>query len=97
MAKQEMPYELPLPNAFKQWTVKIFDNELPFEEPHVTIIFKQARWRWGLRREDFLEDNPNPKDVPAGILDELAGNLEQLRKEWNTRFPNNRVHEKEEE
>jgi hypothetical protein len=35
-----MPYELRLPNALKRWKVKIFDNELLFEEPHVTIVFK---------------------------------------------------------
>jgi hypothetical protein len=92
-----MPYELPLPNALKQWKVKIFDNELPFEEPHVTIIFKQTRWRWGLRREEFLEDNPNPKLIRAGVLDEVTRNLKLLRKEWNTRFPNNRVLETKEE
>jgi hypothetical protein len=35
----KMPYDLPLPDNFKPWKVKIFDNEL-LEEPHVTIIFK---------------------------------------------------------
>ena len=40
-----MPYELPLPAALTPWKVKILDNELLFEEPHVTIRFKTTHWR----------------------------------------------------
>jgi hypothetical protein len=86
-----MPYELPLPKALKPWKVKIFDNELLIEEPHVTIIFKMERWRLGLRTKRFLDDKPKPGNVPKLIMTLVTEKLETLCQEWDARFPTNPV------
>lgn len=86
-----MPYDLPLPSSLKPWKVKIFDNELLFEEPHVTIIFKMTRWRFSLRSKRFLDAQPYPKDVPDGILAEVEAKFGILCSEWDARFPTNAV------
>jgi hypothetical protein len=91
-----MPYDLPLPDNFKPWKVKIFDNEL-LEEPHVTIIFKMTRWRFSLRSKKFLDKQPDPGDVRNGISEEIEAHFEILCREWDVRFPTNPVHQQEEE
>lgn len=92
-----MPYVLPLPASWGPWKVKIFDNELLCEEPHVTIIFKTMRWRYSLRSKAFLDKQPNPKDVPGGIVIEIEARFKKLCEEWNARFPTNPATEDEEE
>jgi hypothetical protein len=84
-----VPYELPLPNAFKRWKVKILDNELLFEEPHVTIVFKKELWRFGLRSRTFLDEDPEPGKVPRGVMDLIRSNLNMLCDQWDLRFPTN--------
>jgi len=86
-----MPYKLRLPNALKQWKVKILDNELLYEEPHVTIVHKTKLWRFGLRSQAFLDANPKPSDVSSKVMKEIMANLETLRRESNARFPTNPV------
>jgi hypothetical protein len=88
---REVPYELPLPNEFKRWKVKIFDNELLFEQPHVTIIFKEERWRLGLRSRTFLDQDPEPRKVRKEVMDEIWANFDTLCEEWDARFPTNPV------
>jgi hypothetical protein len=92
-----MPYELPLPNALKRWKVKILDNELLFEEPHVTIVFKTELWRFGLRSRTFLDENPKPDKVPKELMAQVTANFETLRDEWNRRFPTNPVSQDDED
>lgn len=92
-----MPYELLLPNALKPWKVKIFDNELLFEEPHVTIIFKSTCWRFSLRSRSFLDKNPEPSEVPSRVVAHIEAKLETLCNEWNARFPTNPIVQLEEE
>jgi hypothetical protein len=92
-----MPYELLLPNALRPWKVKIFDNELLFEEPHVTIIFKSTRWRFSLRSRNFLDKSPEPSQVPSRVVAQIEANLETLCDEWNARFPTNPIAQLEEE
>jgi hypothetical protein len=91
-----MPYKLPLPNALKRWKVKILDNELLFEEPHATIVCKEELWRYGLRRRDFLDDEPNPDRVPKQLMAEITAKYETLRQAWDARFPTNPVSPAEE-
>lgn len=90
-----MPYELAIPKALKPWKVKIFDNELLCEEPHVTIIFKMTRWRLSLRSGNFLDQQPDPKDVRQEVREEIERNWEVLRGEWDARFPTNPVQNEE--
>jgi hypothetical protein len=89
--RKRMPYELPLPAALTPWKVKILDNELLFEEPHVTIRFKTTHWRVSLRSGMFLDENPNPSDVSPAVVAAVQSKLEILRKEWDERFPTNPV------
>lgn len=86
-----MPYVLTLPNALKRWKVKILDNELLFEEPHVTIVFKTELWRFGLRSRTFLDDYPRPDKLPKMLMAEIIANFATLCDEWNKRFPTNPV------
>jgi hypothetical protein len=86
-----MPYELPLPAALTPWKVKILDNELLFEEPHVTIRFKAKHWRLSLRSGKFLDKTPSPSDVSPAVLATVQSKLEFLGKEWDKRFPTNPV------
>jgi hypothetical protein len=92
-----MPYELPLPDNCRPWKVKIFDNELLCEEPHVTIIFKTTRWRFSLRSQKFLDPQPYPGDVRVEIVKEIEAHLEVLRHAWDARFPKNPVAQPKEE
>lgn len=73
-----MPYDLPLPDSLKPWKVKIFDNELLFEEPHVTIIFKTTRWRFSLRGRRFLDPQPDPNDVRHEVLAKIDEEFQNL-------------------
>ena len=86
-----MPYELPLPAALNPWKVKILDNELLFEEPHVTIRFKTKHWRVSLRSGMFLDTSPNPSEVSPAVVAAVRSKLEILRKKWDERFPTNPV------
>lgn len=87
-----MPYSLPLPESLKDagWKVKISDKER-LEPPHVTISFKITRWRWGLRKENFLESEPPPKEIHDAVLKILKAHWVQLCGEWDTMYPDNPV------
>jgi hypothetical protein len=89
-----MPYELKLPPKVsgQHWKVKIFDKELLYEEPHVTILFKTTKWRWGLRSRDFLDAQPHPGEVPQQVLTAIREKHDELCRQWDERFPTNPVH-----
>lgn len=91
-----MPYQLELPSGLdRRWKVKIFDNELLIEEPHVTVIFKTDRWRVSLRTGEFLDEKPVPDKIPGEVFAQVAANMELLQREWDARFPRNPAHEAE--
>jgi hypothetical protein len=93
-----MPYDLPLPAKLKKlWKVKIQDKELLYEEPHVTIWRKETRWRFGLRRRDFLDPRPDPGDVPYEIRRLIDENFDELCRQWDVRFPTNPVAERDDD
>jgi hypothetical protein len=89
-----MAYTLPLTAALKKarWKVKIRDKEIR-EPPHVTIIRRTRAWRIGLRTGAFLDDSPDPADVPEDLIelihDEAA--WQRLCDEWDRMYPDNPV------
>ena len=87
-----MPFTLNLPEpwATRGWKVKIRDRER-LEPPHVTILRRTRAWRFDLRSERFLDKEPDPNEVPKGVVDEVRLNLTLLRREWDRMFPENRV------
>lgn len=89
-----MPFtlDLPRPLAGQGWRVKIADRER-LEPPHVTIIRRLDRWRYGLRDEDcgFLDREPPPGDVPKELVQYIELNLRRLIDEWDAMYPKNPV------
>ncbi len=87
-----MPFSLPLPEplASRGWKVKIRDRER-LEPPHATILHRTRAWRFNLRSEEFLDREPDPKDVPGKVVDAIHANLAALRREWDRMFPENPV------
>jgi hypothetical protein len=70
--------------------VKIRDRER-IEPPHVTILQRARAWRFDLRSEEFLDKEPDAKDVPKEVLDAVLKNLPLLRQHWDRMFPENPV------
>lgn len=89
-----MAYTLPLTDALRKarWKVKIRDKETR-EPPHVTIIRRTSAWRIDLRSGDFMDDDPDPADVPEKLIDLIKdeGTWQQLCDKWNEMYPNNPV------
>jgi hypothetical protein len=87
-----VPFTLnvPEPWAGRGWKVKIHDRER-LEPPHATILHRTRAWRFDLRAEKFLDRDPDPSEVPDEVADEVRSKLPLLRREWNRRFPENRV------
>jgi hypothetical protein len=81
---------LPRPWDSQGWKVKVRDRER-LEPPHVTILHKTRSWRWGLRDEQFLDKQPDPKDVPEGILFAVRQNRDLLRRSWDRMYPENLI------
>lgn len=73
------------------WKVKVFDREVPREEPHVTIIRKRQKWRYAIRTPEFLDDEPPPREVPAGVLDAIRADHPNVVAAWNRLHPHNRI------
>lgn len=87
-----MPFTLNLlePWASRGWKVKIRDRER-LEPPHVTILHRTRAWRVDLRFEKFLDKEPDPKEVPKQVVNEVRSNLTLLRQKWDRMVPENRV------
>ena len=88
-----MPLPAPLPA--QGWKVKIRDRERN-EPPHATVLHKTRAWRFDLRAGEFLDDDPDPSDVPNELIDEIERNIDLLRREWDARYPENPVASEEE-
>ncbi len=89
-----LPLSPPLPK--QGWKVKIRDRER-LEPPHVTIIRGTQTWRFSLRSGEFLDDDPDPREVPENLLSEIYQDLERLRFEWDQMYPENPVQAKEDD
>ena len=73
-----------------RWKVKIWDNEIR-EPPHITIICKTQKWRWGLRDQDFMDGKPDPSLVPDELMEVINAEYNVLCTEWDRIHPNNPV------
>ena len=93
-----MPFTLLLPPPWSNqgWKAKIRDRER-LEPPHVTIIQGVKSWRFCLRTEQFLDVQPDPKDVPAGLLSAIRGQVVELRQQWDDMYPENPVRAEEQD
>lgn len=91
-----MPFELLLPIRFRRarWKVKIRDKEMR-EPPHVTILKGTKAWRINLRSGLFMDRRPDPAAVPVELIDHVrsASVWNQLREEWDKKYPTNPVRE----
>ena len=87
-----MPYDLALTPAFSQagWKVKIFEKER-LEPPHVSIVQRTDKWRVNLRTGEYMDDDPDPKEVPEGLRELIQVNWDTLCTEWDRKYPNNKV------
>lgn len=95
-----MAYTFPRPAVLKKacWKVKIRDKEI-CEPPHVTIIRRTNAWRITLRTGNFLDDSPDPSEVPQELLELITAdaNWQRLCDEWDRMYPNNPVSGEESE
>ncbi|HEY5315203.1 MAG TPA: hypothetical protein VIK18_21910 [Pirellulales bacterium] len=89
-----MPEEFSLPSSLKQarWKVKIQEKER-LEHPHVSILRKTDKWRINLRTKEFMDDVPDPKDVPDELLSHIFKdkNWKHICAKWNAKYPDNLV------
>lgn len=87
-----MVYELPMPAVQKDrgWKVKIRNLERT-EEPHVTILWKTWSWRYSIRNPRFMDREPDPRQVPQEVMEQVETNLETLRQAWDRKHPENPV------
>ena len=87
-----MPYNLSLPQSWlaQGWKAKIRDRER-LEPPHVTLIRGRRSWRISLRTGQFLDDEPDPADVPKDLVDAIAVRFSELHNAWDDMYPENPV------
>lgn len=89
-----MSYSLPLSAALKRarWKVKIRDKEIR-EPPHVTLIRGTKAWRIDLRTGNFMDGAPDPREVPAELVDFIRAQTtwRRLCDEWNRMYPSNLI------
>lgn len=87
-----MAFSLTLPISLRkaQWKVKIRDRER-LEPPHLTIIRGRNVWRISLRDREFMDNTPDPSDVPEDLIDFIDRNWQLLCSEWDKIYPNNPV------
>jgi hypothetical protein len=89
-----MAFSLPLTAALKKarWKVKIRDKEIR-EPPHVTVFRGTKAWRINLRTEEFMDDSPDPSEVPEELiaLIKAEATWQRLCDEWDRMYPDNPV------
>lgn len=91
-----MPFDLPLTDPLRRqgWKIKIQDRER-LEPPHVTIIFGISKWRVGLRDHRFLDEEPNPGEVPRELVKLIEDRWSDICDAWDVMYPKNPVAESE--
>jgi hypothetical protein len=89
-----MPFELELPLKLSQgqWKVKIREKETR-EPPHATIIKRTRAWRINLRTGEFMDDVPDPSEVPSDLINHIKSEetWRLLQEEWDKKYPGNPV------
>jgi hypothetical protein len=84
-------FSLKLPKKLaRHWAVKIRDRER-VEPPHVTILRKLEAWRLNLRTAEFMDDEPDPADIPEAILAIVKEGMDLLRTRWDEMYPENPI------
>jgi hypothetical protein len=73
------------------WLASEDQDKERLEPPHVTVLFKTRKWRFGLRELDFFDAVPDPRDVPKEIVKQLEANVESYTAGWDRLYPNNPV------
>ncbi|HKP75068.1 MAG TPA: hypothetical protein VJT67_05960 [Longimicrobiaceae bacterium] len=76
--------------------MKIREDERT-EEPHASVLFKLWAWRLSLRTGEFLDAAPPPREEPRELVEWIWSQREQLRAEWDEKYPENVVFSKEEQ
>ena len=93
-----MPFDLPLPAAFRnfRWKVKIREMERR-EPPHMTVLRAAKAWRINLRTGEFMDDVPDPSELPDEIIEHIKteANWKLLCEQWDRKYPANPVHGEE--
>lgn len=82
--------DMPKPLRDKGWKVKIRNLERT-EDPHVTILWKTRSWRYNIRSTGFMDNEPDPRLVPGGVVDHIQEKLDLLRTEWDKKHPENPI------
>lgn len=89
-----MAFSFPLPAALRKarWKVKIRDKETR-EPPHVTLIRGTDAWRMDLRSGAFMDDSPDPADVPRELIELITAeaNWRRLCAAWDQMYPDNPI------
>ncbi len=69
------------------WAVTIRGLER-LEEPHVTIKGPGGLvFRFGLRSWDFLDDRPQPRQVPPALIQAIRDDAVAWKTLWNRMYP----------
>lgn len=91
-----MAFALALPGewAGQGWKVKIRDDERN-ETPHATFLRKRQAWRLSLRSGAFLDERPDPSEVPRELVEHVWSKRQALRRNWNAMYPENPVYSNE--
>lgn len=85
---------VPVQWASQGWKVKIRDDERN-EVPHATFLRRRQAWRMSLRSGEFLDSEPDPREVPRELADYAWGKRQALRHSWNAMYPENPVFSQE--
>ncbi len=87
-----MPFELKLGESFSAfgWKVKIREKER-LEPPHATVIKGTKSWRWDLRTQMFMDKHPPAREVPKELLAMLKNAHDELKRQWDLKYPENKV------
>jgi len=93
-----MAFELALPDQLRKqgWKIKIRERER-LEPPHLIIMRRERSWRLGLRDGQFLDDEPDPGNVPRELLELIEEHWQTLCDAWDAKYPNNPVKQKDDE
>ncbi|HEY5436201.1 MAG TPA: hypothetical protein VIK13_13285 [Candidatus Limnocylindrales bacterium] len=93
-----MPLQLPLPERLSNegWKVKIRDRER-VEPPHATVIRGNRCWRWDLRSRQFMDAQPDTREIPSQLLTVLTTHHADLVRHWDAAYPENPVGPREED
>ena len=89
-------FDLPAQLKAALWKVKIRDKETT-EPPHASVLWGTKCWRWDLRKRAFMDTDPDPRDVPKGLVQHLNAIHAELCAAWDEMYVHNPVTSVEDE